>query len=199
MTRAASILCGDHAAVLASTRMFPADYETCRGCAAAGYGKGNVCILLPHLDQRKLAAVHEIGHAFAYQRIGVKVNYATIFPDPSHPDGWSGRVNIDLPPDDLRPLGLWGGTAAVRAMMLHQPDAPTMLDFVDLGCNGRHDAALLRRAGLTTDELFETRAAADEIAAREWLTIELIADALADRLLITGTEIGVITRAVDNI
>ncbi|MEU8334771.1 hypothetical protein [Micromonospora tulbaghiae] len=186
--RAVHLICTPHAATIATTLLWPHDYDTCHPCQHRQQGPRREILLLPHIPAARLAATHEAGHAVIYQRLGVGVHYATTEPAPEDPSSVGGHVSINLAPDDFRPVGLWAGPTAVHRM-LHERGTPTFADLVDVGCNARGDSMNLRRCGLPDSELLAARGEAEQLVEELWGSITRVAGVLADAGTLTGDQI----------
>jgi hypothetical protein len=189
VARAADVVCDHHKTVIVATRLWPADYQVCPDCRLLSNAlpAGGI-LLLPHLDTSRCVAVHEAGHAVTYTLLGVKVHYASMRPGDGVSYQVGGHVSLDLAPDEYVPVGLWGGTAAVRRLMLNA-GTPTIEDLIDLGNNGYGDTIMLRKSGVSDVELRAARDRADEMAEHYWEAISRVADALLARGRLTGAEI----------
>jgi hypothetical protein len=187
--RAADYICPRHGAVIVERRLWPDDYDTCPDCLALAGRAPRDIVLLPQLTPAQLLALHEAGHAIAYIHLGVGIHSASLQRSPHVRETVGGHVRLARGTDDLHPIGLWAGTAAVRRMLLQHAEAPTFADLVDIGCNGRNDSAMLRRTGLADAELLAARDEADALIAGSWDAVTRVARALLATGYLSGEQL----------
>lgn len=181
MTRLIDVTCGPHRQQILDSRVWPRQADTCRECSHY-----NTRIrLLPDRDMMRCISVHETGHAVAYLALGCPVDAVTLRPD--------GTGSVEFRFIRPQPIGVWAGTAALRAMLLLSDGPPDLADLFDVIATGAvgasSDAEQLHSMAGSGDDITAARDAADRLVAEHWEAIDRAADLLLARGRLSGDEI----------
>jgi hypothetical protein len=197
--RLIDLMCDRHRTLILDTRIWPPNYQagnhnpgnnSCDDCGAVGgrMPTGRATIL-PGVNQREQAAVHEAGHAVAYLLHGFRVQYAAL--EPGDAAGSDAYINVEDVPGrrgmKTRLIGLWAGQSASLRLMQHMAmvDDANTVDIVATSALDGHDILAARRSART---VLAARRRADTLIDRHWPTVRRIADALFIRGRLTGDE-----------
>lgn len=164
--------------------MWPSGWnpEECQECdGVAGF------TALPDVDERQEIAVHEAGHAFVYQWLGIEVGEVAI--------GGSAdfAAYTMVRPHDQGSLpglaGLWAGSVATREWLARGGRLDEAAE-VDVAQAARTDARIICRSTSDLALIQEARELAERLIVRHWSTVEGLAAALADGGSLSGPRVG---------
>lgn len=209
--RIVDLMCDWHRTLISRTRLWPIGYipgnhdrdgnNSCHQCAEVGRrqpsGRWQV---LPDLDPRQAAAIHEAGHVVAYLHLGICVAGASLTPSDGNEEWSTAHVTMDYRPgqagtiDDV--VGLWAGqSASLCWLAILGDDGPA--NWYDAIVSSENDCQKIANADLRSDNRMAARDRADELVARHWDAVERVAAALLDRTTLNAAELHDLVSAPD--